>query len=367
MSLHTLAILKLLTVCQKIGKLVQSVKFGKKLAFAASAAGIALALAACNNPVTGANGTTNGSDKTISVVFLPSDSAKEADAARQALTKEIRQATGKKVVVQTTTDYNVAIQAIASGKSQIALLGPVGYIQAHQQNKNVVPMVTYSGKSGTLKDAFYHSYLMVPKDKAAGYQDSGTYSLKNIKGQRISYVSNTSTSGFAIPAGAIQKEFKLKSTDALAQSGQFFQKVLYGGSHQGSAVNLFKGDADVAAFDDMDLLSYGKFTNDSVAGATFTVNTDAPAPFDAVRGKESVAIAAYQVQNEPLAVNKSGISASDIKKITTALTSSRVANDPLFFAPAEAKTHSLLPKDGDTKFIKISDDWYKPTHDILGE
>ncbi|MFT8843500.1 MAG: PhnD/SsuA/transferrin family substrate-binding protein, partial [Schleiferilactobacillus harbinensis] len=210
-------------------------------------------------------------------------------------------------------------------------------------------------------------YLMVPKDKAAGYQDSGTYSLKTIKGKRISYVSNTSTSGFAIPAGAIQKEFKLKSTDALAQSGQFFQKVLYGGSHQGSAVNLFKGDADVAAFDDMDLLSYGKFTNDSAAGATFTVNTDAPAPFDAVRGKESVAIAAYQVQNEPLAVNKSGISASDIKKITTALTSSRVANDPLFFAPAEAKTHSLLPKDGDTKFIKISDDWYKPTHDILGE
>lgn len=71
MSLHTLAILKLLTVCQKIGKLVQSVKFGKKLAFAASAAGIALTLAACSNPVTGANGTTNGSDKTISVVFYP--------------------------------------------------------------------------------------------------------------------------------------------------------------------------------------------------------------------------------------------------------------------------------------------------------
>ncbi|WP_260301805.1 hypothetical protein [Schleiferilactobacillus harbinensis] len=50
---------------------MQSVKFGKKLAFAASAAGIALTLAACSNPVTGANGTTNGSDKTISVVFYP--------------------------------------------------------------------------------------------------------------------------------------------------------------------------------------------------------------------------------------------------------------------------------------------------------
>ncbi|WP_252904448.1 PhnD/SsuA/transferrin family substrate-binding protein [Secundilactobacillus silagei] len=174
-------------------------------------------------------------------------------------------------------------------------MGPDSYIQAHKQNASVEPILTYSGKSGTLKDAQYHSYIMVPKDKVNQYKVNGKFSLEKIKGQKMSFVSNTSTSGFAIPAGAIQTSFKLKNKDDLQQSNKFFSKVLFGGSHQGSAVNLLKGDADVAAFDDMDLVSYGKFTNDSTkAGADFKINANAPAPFNHVRGKESIALAAIQ-------------------------------------------------------------------------
>jgi phosphonate transport system substrate-binding protein len=39
----------------------------------------------------------------------------------------------------------------------------------------------------------------------------------------------------------------------------------------------------------------------------------------------------------------------------------------LFFAPANAKVRGLFTKDGKTQFIKITDAWYKLTHDILGE
>lgn len=337
----------------------------KKTVMAAGLLGVAVSLSACSSSPL-ANGGKHSD--TLNVVFLPSDSAKEETAARKALTTEIHKATGKKVNVQTTTDYNVAIQSIASGKAQIALMGPDGYIQAHKQSKNVQPILTYSGKSGTLKDAYYHSYVMVPKTQAAKYKVAGKYSLKNIKGKKMSFVSNTSTSGFSIPAGAIKKAFNLKSTDDLAQSGKFFSKVMYGQSHQGSAVNLLKGDADVAAFDDMDLTQYGKFLNDSTkAGAIFKINQNAPAPFNSVRGKESVAIAAYAVQDEPLVVNKSKISNSDTKKIVKQLTSKSVTNNQLFFAPENAKTRGLFTKVGDTKFIAISDKWYKPTHEILGE
>ena len=327
--------------------------------------GLSLAAAGCS---TKSNADQAGKSKELTVVFLPGDSAKEATAARTALASEIHKATGKKVNVKTTTDYNVAIQAITSGKAQVALMGPDGYIQAHKQNSAVKPILTYSGKSGTLKDAQYHSYVMVPKAKAAQYKVNGKYSLNKIKGQRMSFVSNTSTSGFAIPAGAIQTAFKLKNKDDLQQNNKFFSKVLFGGSHQGSAVNLLKGDADVAAFDDMDLVQYGKFTNDSTkAGADFKVNADAPAPFNSVRGKESIALAAYPVQNEPLVVNSKGVSQSDVTKIVKAFTSKRVANDPKFFAPADAKVRGLFTKDGKTQFIGISDKWYAPTHKVLGE
>ncbi|WP_416186353.1 MAG: Phosphate-import protein PhnD [Lentilactobacillus parabuchneri] len=336
----------------------------RKSVMAMGLLGVALSLSACGSPVA----STGKNSDTLNVVFLPSDSAKEEDAARKALTQEIHKATGKKVNVETTTDYNVAIQAIATGKAQIGLMGPDGYVQAHKQSKTVVPMVTYSGKSGTLKDAYYHSYIMVPKGQATKYKVNGKYSLKNIKGKRMSFVSNTSTSGFAIPAGAIKKAFNLKSTDDLSSGGKFFSKVLYGQSHQGSAVNLLKGDADVAAFDDMDLTQYGKFQNDATkAGAIFKINKDAPAPFTAVRGKESIAIAAYAVQNEPLVANTKTISKSDIEKIQKQLTSSSVTNNKLFFAPANAKVRGLFTKDGKTQFIKITDAWYKLTHDILGE
>ncbi|MCH4170394.1 MAG: PhnD/SsuA/transferrin family substrate-binding protein, partial [Lactobacillus sp.] len=45
---------------------------------------------------------------TLTVVFIPNDSVKEVEPAREALTKAISKATGKKVQIQTTTDYNIA-------------------------------------------------------------------------------------------------------------------------------------------------------------------------------------------------------------------------------------------------------------------
>jgi phosphonate transport system substrate-binding protein len=321
-------------------------------------------LAACSN----SSSKSSNSKKPLTIVFLPSDSAKEEGAARTALKEKISQATGRKVKVETTTDYNVTIQAIASNKAQIALLGPDSYIQARSQSKHVEPIVTYSGKSGTLKDAYYHSYIMVNKADASQYQKNGKYSLDNIKGKTMSFVSNTSTSGFAVPAGAIKSKFNLKSTNQLAQGGKFFSKVLYGQSHQGSALNLLSGNSQIAAFDDIDLVQYGKFLNNSTkAGAIFKINNNASAPLNKVAGKESIAIAVYKVQNEPIAVNNTDLSRSEIKKIQNILTSKKTTNDKRFFAPSGSNSRSLFTKDGKTQFVKINDSWYKPTHEILGK
>lgn len=305
--------------------------------------------------------------KPLTVVFLPSDSSKEMGPVRDALSQVIHKATGKPVKVQTTTDYNVAIQALASGKAQLGLMGPDSYIEARKQNAAVNPLVTYSGESGTLKDAHYYSYLMVPKAKAAAYQDGGAYSLKKLKNKTISFVAATSTSGFAVPAGAIAKVNSVKVSD-LQQGGGFFKKVLYGQSHPGSAVNLFNGDADVAAFDDIDLSQYGKFVNDKTKpGADFKVSATAPAPLDGARGKESIAIAAAQVQNEPLAVNAKAVSKADQAKIVKALTAQSTTDNPRFFSKEDAKQPGLFTQTGKVHFIHITDKWYAPTHQVLGK
>ncbi|WP_252192361.1 phosphate/phosphite/phosphonate ABC transporter substrate-binding protein [Secundilactobacillus kimchicus] len=326
--------------------------------------GSSLTMAACSN----GSATGNADNKTLTVVFLPGDSAKEVTGARQAFSKEISKATGKKVNILTTTDYNVAIQSIASGKAQIALLGPDAYVEANAQNRQVQPLVTATGASGTLKDAQYHSYIMVPKNKASHYKVQGKYRLKKVAGQTISFVSATSTSGFAVPAGAIKTALGVKQSSQLQQSGGVFKKVLYGGSHQGSALNLFNGDADVAAFDDIDMTPYGELIgNPNKAGVIYKVKKDAPAPFTKVAGAQSQAIAAYPVQNEPLVANRSQVSETDAAKIIQRLTSKQATNNPNFFAPINSKTHGIFTKKGKMHFIKVTDRWYEPTHKIIGK
>ncbi|KLD58293.1 hypothetical protein WP50_27315 [Lactiplantibacillus plantarum] len=72
------------------------------------------------------------------------------------------------------------------------------------------------------------------------------------------------------------------NTKALSKDDQ--KKIA---SHQGSAVNLLKGDADVAAFDDADLMPYLNVTKGSwdKVGSTFTVKDNAEAPFTSLAGK----------------------------------------------------------------------------------
>ena len=72
----------------------------------------------------------NGDSKKLSIVFYPNESAKDYLASRNELKAKLEKATGKKVEIKTTTDYNVAIEAIASGKAQMAFMGADGYIKA---------------------------------------------------------------------------------------------------------------------------------------------------------------------------------------------------------------------------------------------
>lgn len=313
------------------------------------------------------------SDK-ITMVWYPNESGGELESARNAIGDIIKKATGKEVEHKLTTDYAIAIESIANGTGGIAFMGAQGYVEANKKNKDVQPLVVASGKSGTLTDAVYYSWLAVPKDKAEEYKKDGKYSIDNITGKKMSFVSNSSTSGFKVPTTSIisyfskQDKWKEISTEGLMQGGsnKFFNEVLYGGSHQGSAVNLITGKADVAAFCDTNLINYVEVASGDMnaVGTTYKVKQGAAEPFNNLAGKEFTAIASTPVLNAPFVMNTKVISKEDQKKLIDAFTSDEVANNPKVFLPKDSKDEGFFSKHGKERFINVEDSWFNPIRDL---
>jgi phosphonate transport system substrate-binding protein len=310
---------------------------------------------------------------TITIAWLPNDSADAMAGMRDEIAKAISQATGKKVENKLTTDYTIAIAAIENGDAQLGWFGANEYLVSHAKHPEVVPLVVNTGPSGTLKDALYHSRFVVKKGNEAQYKSGNSYGIDNIAGKRVSFVSTSSTSGFVMPAAAIVSHFKKNakwkhlSNEELAQggSGKFFKQVMFGGSHQLSLVNALTDRSDISAVCDflvaanVDLVS-GK---DNTEGAVYKVKQGADAPFTAVGGKEFVIIKSIAVLNPPVEVNSKFLSKKTMDAIAKVLTSDEVANNPKIFAPAGVKGSDFQRP---ARFVKVTDSWYDPMRKVLG-
>lgn len=317
---------------------------------------------------TGCSSQSKQSSDPITMVWLPDNSSADLTSSREAIGNVIKQATGRDVELMTTTDYNVAIEAISSGSAQMALLGAEGYVQANAKNGAVQAAFTNSDENGTLDGACYYSRICVPADQAANYQSGDGYSLDNLKGKKFSFVSATSTSGFKIPSSSIMKKCGVASSDDLLQDGTFFSKTMFGDSHQGSAVNLLSGQADAAAFDDVDTDMYFDLVSGSAntPGAVYKVKDDASAPFDSVRGKEFAIIGVTPVLNAPVCYNTDKLSSDEQQKITDAFCSEETASNKEIFAdPSDENAKAIFEKDSDkTCFVKCDDAWYNPIREL---
>jgi len=205
--------------------------------------------------------------KQITVVWYPNQAGEDWKAGRQAMDDVIAKATGLTVIDKLTTDYVIAIEAIATGNAGICYPGAAGYIQASLKNPKVVPLVVVSSAKGTLDDSVYMSRIAVRIGDASQYLKDGKYSLDNVKGKTMSFVSTSSTSGFVFPTSVILKPYfakqmgwksETKVEDLFLEGGpdKFFSNVIFGQSHQGSVFNVISGKADVCAVDDTDVDDY---------------------------------------------------------------------------------------------------------------
>jgi phosphonate transport system substrate-binding protein len=312
----------------------------------------------------GAGAATQTDDKPITFVFLPDASSADLTASRDAVSEAIKAASGKEAEIMTTTDYNVAIEAIASGSAGMALLGAEGYVQANKKSAEVQAAFTNSDEDGTLVGACYYSRICVRTEDAAEYKSGSSYTIDPVKGKSFSFVSATSTSGFKVPSAKIVSTFDLSGNEVLLENGSFFSEVLLGGSHQGSVVNLMSGDADAAAFDDIDVDMYLELVSGeaNMPGAVYKVRDDAGDPFTNVHGKQFTIIASTPVLNAPFVYNNKVISEEDRKAITAYFCSDKVAGDKRVFSDPDDKDAKALyvKKSADVCFLEVDDSWYEP-------
>ncbi|WP_141505622.1 phosphate/phosphite/phosphonate ABC transporter substrate-binding protein [Paenibacillus luteus] len=336
-----------------------------------------MVLAACGSNETSSGNTQSASKKkdTITMVWFPNESGAELKEAREEFSKIIGEATGKKVEHQTTTDYIIAIEALANGNADIGYMGAQAYVEANAKNSSVLPLFVHSGESGTLDDAVYYSWLAVKKSEEESYMSDGKFSMGKIAGKKFSFVSNSSTSGFKVPSAGIVShfgqtdKFKDLTTEDLLQGGddKVFSEVLFGGSHQGSAVNLLTGKSDVSAFCSTCVANYVELVSGehNKPGAVYKVKEGAEEPFNALAGEGFVLISATPVLNQPFAVNTASLSEEDRQKMLELFTSDAVTNNEKIFLPKDAEGTAILKKkSGKEKFLPVDDAFFNPVREL---
>ena len=344
------------------------------LSIAGCGTGSASTAAAASSVAPAGNQAPAKSQEKIVMVWYPNESAEDYKPAREEFAKLITQATGREVEQKLTTDYAIAIESIANGTANICFMGAQGYIQANEKSSKVQPLFVNSGASGTLNDAIYYSFLNVNRGEEGQYKEGDGFSIKNIQGKRMSFVSNSSTSGFKVPTAGIISFFSVDAkwnkldTDALIEGGKdmFFSEVLFGGSHQGSAVNLLSGKADVAAFCDTEILPYADCVEGTEAhpGAVYRVKANASAPFDAFTGKEFVVIKSTPVLNGPFAYNTDTLTPDEVKAIQKLFTSDAVTNNPQIFVKKDSGLVGMFKKTDKEQIVLVEDAWYNPIREL---
>ncbi len=363
-------------------------KLFKSVVSTALAGAVLLGMTACgkdDSSVEQAAGTTQPGATTtkapeknnekIVLVWYPNESAEDYKPAREEFARLLEQATGRQVEQKLTTDYAIAIEAIANGTATISFMGAQGYIEANTKSKGkVLPLFVNSGASGTLEDAIYYSFLNVNENDASQYLKDGVYSIDNIVGKKMSFVSNSSTSGFKVPTAGIMAHFKGDAkwgsleTDDLIEGGSnmFFSEVLFGGSHQGSGVNLLSKKADVAAFCDTEIAPYADCVEGTEArpGAVYQIKANASAPFDVYVGKKFVVIKSTPVLNGPFAYNTDKLSADEVKAIQDLFTSDEVKNNPQIFVAKDSGYVGMFKKTGEEQIVLVDDSWYNPIREL---
>lgn len=185
--------------------------------------------------------------KKFTVAYLPNESTEQNADARNGMAKDLSKVLGIEVVEIQSSDYNSVIEAMRTGKADMAYFGPLSFALAYER-ANVEPLGMKS-KDGTKENATYKSVIIT------NAKNSDINSIADIKGKTMAFVDPNSTSGNLVPSAEIMKSFVSENLtmDDLHTNGKFFSAVSFSGTHQSGLQAVIKGDVDVAPISDQTL------------------------------------------------------------------------------------------------------------------
>jgi phosphonate transport system substrate-binding protein len=236
------------------------------------------------------------------------------DATYRPLAQFLATRLGRKVELRTVDTWEGLAKSLANGETDIALLGPWGYVLANNEaGAQAVSTILYDGKPE------YFGIMVT-------HPDSGIHSMADLKGKTFAFGDKGSTSGYLIPL----HYFMQQGIDP----ERYFSKVIYT-KHQAIETQVTAGVLD--------------------AGADYNRNRNAMIEAGLIKPERSVIL----WQSPPLpndAVAVSGALASD-KSLVSALQAALEA-----VGPALKTNPELLPAHY-TGFVSRGNAFYKPIRD----
>ncbi len=160
-------------------------------------------------------------DDPLEMVFVPSGEAEAILAGGQKLDALLAKH-GVYTKSSVATSYAAAIEALCSGKADIAWLAPLSYVLAHDKcgAKVVFNAIRY-GK------ATYNGQMIVNVN-------SGIEKVEDVKGHKVAFTDPASTSGYLYPVALLLKHgVSLDDID-----------YTFAGGHTAAALAVYKGSVD---------------------------------------------------------------------------------------------------------------------------
>lgn len=194
-------------------------------------------------------GCGNKEEKVLTIAYAPNESTEQSTDARNGLAKDLEETLGVEVKEIQATDYNAIVEALRTGKADMAYMGALAVALANER-AHAEPIVM-KAVDGDKEKAIYHSLLVTKSNR------SDINTIKDIKGKTMAFVDPESTSGNLVPTSEIINAFSNEklTSNTLHTNGKFFEAVSYSGKHQAGLQAVIKGDVDVVPISDQILAS----------------------------------------------------------------------------------------------------------------
>jgi phosphonate transport system substrate-binding protein len=166
---------------------------------------------------------------TLRVTTIPEEAATEQVRKFTPLANYLEKQLGMKVQFTPVTDYPAAVESLVNKKVDVVWFGGFTFVQASiRSGGKIVPLAQRE------EDTKFQSVFIAKTN-------SGIKSLSDMKGKKVSFGSQSSTSGHLMP-----RSFLLQAN---IEPEKDFKRIAYSGAHDATIASVVSGKVDAAALD----------------------------------------------------------------------------------------------------------------------